>query len=291
MQILAALDLDWLPWALWMASIATLIWRWPMIRRTTLVAPAVWAVLALLLMAVLSDVATPGDSEGVESWQLPLRYFVGVTSLCPAMALFGAKRPQDRAWQFIVVTLWVVLSLPSVHWWLVGGGEPLSMHAAQSWFLLILWITTSVNYLPTRFAVSSLLVSVAQASLLFDFLPLASRVPGFTVNSLLVCTVALALTVSGWPKRRPAVFALDRVWIDFRDMFGAVWALRVQQRVNQSAMMYRWKLRLDWHGFTLLDATELPPHTEKALQDNLANLLRRFVSPAWIAERLKPGIH
>lgn len=291
MQLLATLDFNLLPWGLWCAAVALIAWRWPALRGTTLVAPALWSILAMLVMAIAEDLETPAVDGPAPSWRLPLRYFTGVTSLCPAIALFGAKRPQNRAWQFIVVTLWTVLSLPSVHWWLAGRGESFGIHVAQEWFLAILLLMTGVNYLPTRFAIASLLISVAQFLLLQTFLPFSSITPQAELKSLVLCFGALVFVIVRSPRRRMAREPLDRLWLDFRDAFGAVWGLRVQQRVNQSAAMYGWKLRLDWHSFTPLEGQTIPPEIRKSLQDNLANLLRRFVSPAWIAERLTADVN
>ena len=80
------------------------------------------------------------------------------------MALLGAKRPQDRGWQFIVAALWGILSLPSVHWLLFGGVR--EIHPAQLGFLAILVGVGVVNGAATRYWPSSLLYGGGQAALL-----------------------------------------------------------------------------------------------------------------------------
>lgn len=285
-MLLLALDVDVLPWSLAAIGVGLIVWCWPKLRGTTLIAPAIWATIALAAMALGEDLLTPGDQSPEVLRESILRYLVGITSFCPAMALFGAKRPQNRAWQFIVLTLWIVLSLPALHAWMFGSGQGFSIHAAQSWFLLILLTMTAANYPPTRFAVSSLIFTIAQLLLLREFLPLATWIPHAADMSLPLAVLALSLVSLGWPKRKTVASPLDRLWLDFRDAFGVVWGLRVQQRVNQSAAMYQWKLRLDWHGFTPFENATISPDIEKAVRDHLSNLLRRFVSPSWIAERL-----
>ncbi len=42
----------------------------------------------------------------------------------------------------------------------------------------------------------------------------------------------------------------DRVWTDFRDLFGTVWSLRVMERVNETARLQQWNWELTWSGFT-----------------------------------------
>jgi len=42
--------------------------------------------------------------------------------------------------------------------------------------------------------------------------------------------------------------ALDRVWRDFQDLFGIVWARRVQERFNDDARRQRLAVRLGMHG-------------------------------------------
>ena len=268
---------------LWLVGVGSILVRWRRLRGTTLVAPAVWAIVALTVIATLAVVAPVSTLFLPQDRVLRWHWYVAATAtFCPPMALFGAKRPQNQMWQFIVISLWFVLLMPALSQEIArGGGTTLGLDPVRSWFLNILVLMVALNYLPTRFAVSSLLFTAAQVCLLMDFLPLT--VP------LALCVGAILLVAL---KRAPlrTVPPLDRLWLDFRDAFGAVWALRIQQRVNQSAEMYDWKLRLDWRGFTPLEGNKIPPSTEKAVRDNLNNLLRRFVSPQWIAERLGQAV-
>jgi hypothetical protein len=78
--------------------------------------------------------------------------------------------------------------------------------------------------------------------------------------------------------------AVDRRWIRFRDGWGAFWGLRILQRVNQTAALSGWPVRLEWvRGFVpasgqsaeeVASATVKPPvdHIEQTLD----SLLRRF---------------
>ena len=268
---------------LWIVGVGAILGRWRRLRGTTLVAPAVWVIVALTVIATLAVIAPV--STRIQPPNLVVRwhwYVAATATFCPPMALFGAKRPQNQMWQFIVISLWFVLLMPAIsHEIARSGGTTLGLDPVRSWFLNILVLMVALNYLPTRFAVSSLLFTSAQVCLLVDFLPLTVPL-AFCVGAILLVCLKRAPIRNGPP--------LDRLWRDFRDAFGAVWALRIQQRVNQSAEMYGWKLRLDWHGFTSLDGDSTSPTTEKAVCDNLNNLLRRFVSPQWIAVRLGEAV-
>ena len=84
------------------------------LRGTTLRAPCGWSVLSLLIIVaaeVLIDLLRLGAAAAT------VRYLAATTTLCPLIGLLGAKRPQDRGWQFIVATLWVVLALPACRTW------------------------------------------------------------------------------------------------------------------------------------------------------------------------------
>lgn len=89
--------------------------------------------------------------------------------------------------------------------------------------------------------------------------------------------------------------SLNLVWHDFRDSFGMLWGLRVAEQINFAARSSGWPLTLRWQGFVdeqgkPLDLDLLPEETRKSLDQAIQNLLRRFVSPEWIAARMGNGI-
>ena len=90
------------------------------------------------------------------------------------------------------------------------------------------------------------------------------------------------------------------MWLDFRDAYGLVWALRVQERFNATAAKNGWPIRLTWRRMVSADAARLPrpgvaarspdpsatqDHMDEAVARGLASLLRRFVSRKWISQR------
>jgi hypothetical protein len=262
-------------------------------RGTTLVAPWTWA--AFSTSAVAGTELAAGLAGLGAGWILPLRTIAAMSTFCPLMAVLGAKRPQDRAWQFVVLALWAVLCLPAAEGWLFGAGEPQETHPARAWFLLVLVGVTAVNYLPTRYWFSSLLFSAAQIAVLSAYLPFGGRgFPGAAgpLLGLALSLAAAAAAVFGPAAARRARDPLDRAWLDFRDRFGTLWALRVAERINASARMYGWPTHLRWTGFVHGDAAPGDNHPrlqgklEPAIALGLRNLLRRFVSDAWLTERL-----
>jgi hypothetical protein len=260
-----------------MAAAALAGWqsRWRQLSGTTLRAACYWslAALAALLLATTTS-------------SVHLRYVATVATFCPLVSILGAKRPQDRAWQFIVAALWLVLALPGLQQLLSRGGVNLDLHAAWQWFLAILILLGLFNGLPTRLWPSSLLTALAQTLMLLNQLPLplepsAANIAQAWQAGVLIWWASAALWGFDQPRRRDLA-GWDRVWLDFRDLVGAIWAIRVAERINAAARLCGWKSHLKWGGFVPIDQSTLEP----ALQRSFRMVLRRFVSPDWIDRRL-----
>jgi hypothetical protein len=147
---------------------------------TTLVAPWWWSTSVLVvvtalevLAAIAVSVSTTGSNAGgvPPAWITHVELVAAALTFCPLMALLGAKRPQDRAWQFIVLSLAVVLLLPAAEALLFRPGAPVAMHAARRWFLVILLGVTLVTGLPTRRWLATLLLVTGQVLLLGEHVP------------------------------------------------------------------------------------------------------------------------
>ena len=137
--------------------------------------------------------------------------------------------------------------------------------------------------------------------------------------------LAVAILWADRQAQRPTVarHPLDRLWFDFRDTFGIVWGRRILERLQMRAESERWPMRLTDDGWaptseslaaTPQPATPLPAavapgaadqiqpdrHDETAAavvwpqllsqdprpEQALRWLLRRFVDPEWIDQRL-----
>jgi hypothetical protein len=264
------------------------------VAGTTLVAPWWWTLASLWSIALAGGAMPWMAASSAAPLAEGLYYAAAVTSFCPVVAALGAKRPQDRAWQFVVLSLWIVLILPAAEAAIMRPGQMFEIQGARAWFLLVLIAVGAANSLPTRFWLSSLLFAAGQCVLLAKYLPLGIAGPaewsplvglGLGVAALAVASLGLS--------RREVRAPLDRVWLDFRDTFGALWSLRVAHRMNNAASLYDWKIGLSWWGFHAADGSpapsELPHELARDVRQNLDNLLRRFVSAEWIAARLDGG--
>lgn len=261
--------------------------RW--VRGTTLMAPWTWAVVSCAVVAGCEAAIGWSARDAQASWVEPLRFAAAVSTFCPLMAVLGAKRPQDRAWQAIVLSLWGLLAIPSAEVLLLRAGEPLYVAPAWSWLMAVLMLVGLLDYLPTRYWSSCLLACAAQGIMLSAHLPLVpySAGPDGPLIGLACLAAGIWLAVARSGAGRRARAPIDRVWLDFRDTFGAFWGLRVAERIRASSTRLGWNVTLTWNGVsTVGDEREIPAETSEAIWNALRSLLRRFVSPEWIAQRL-----
>ena len=105
---------------------------------------------------------------------------------------------------------------------------------------------------------------------------------------VVLATLAVAIWTARWRSRRVTRggTGLEATWLWFRDHWGVVWALRVQERFNRSAEAMRWPVRLAWHGIVPAPGVEpgAEPVVPEAAEATLRGLLRRFADPARIEE-------
>ncbi|HTM54476.1 MAG TPA: hypothetical protein VL175_10635 [Pirellulales bacterium] len=262
------------------------------LRGTTLLAPWCWSVVSLVALTSAELAAAFSTSAG-DPTTTALRYVAAMSTFCPLMALLGAKRPQDAGWQFIVLSLWVVLALPGLEWLLFGGVQEL--HPARVAFLVLLIAIGAINGVGTRLMPASLLFAAGQGALVAPFLGLeqASSAREWLPPAGMAALVASWAVATARRIVSQAPRPLDRVWLDFRDAYGLVWSLRAMERVNATGKLCMWPTRLGWRGFYRVDSPlpsqpgdDLNEATLAAVVETLRTLLRRFVSAAWIENRL-----
>lgn len=282
-----------------MLAAAALLRRRSELRGTTAIAPLGWSVAALVLVgaceAAIELAGVPMQRAG------HVRYLAAMATFCPLMAVLGAKRPQDRGWQFIVASLWLVLSLPGWQALLYWPDAPLQLHGVWRWlFLWPLVVITAANNLPTRYWPAAVLASVGQVLLMQPFLFSVNRFGEVLTDQerVLLAGLLFALAAGLWslrlPRRAVPAPSIDRAFIEFRDLFGSVWGLRIAARFNAAAVMCQWGVWLTWKGLieTGEQAEDGSPRPSSdadrtlAMRQNLTQLLRRFVSEEWLKANL-----
>ncbi|MCA9234651.1 MAG: hypothetical protein KDA44_04240 [Planctomycetales bacterium] len=272
------------------------------LRGTTLAAPAAWAAVAAAVLAIVeATLASRGDSLS-ELTRSAWRFAAAAGTFCPPMAVLGAKRPQDRGWQWIVASLWVVIALPAIQTALTPAGDRMELSVLWTGFLLVIAAYGAIlNYGPTRFIWASALYFLGQAALIAPATKWQPALPWFDnawacLGALLLLAAWIAARVaSGRAPERfggnvdPATLQPTARWLAFRDAYGLSWGLRVLHRVNETAALAGWPVRLAWHGFVDAAALaetsasavqeeqkDLSPETAAAVHATLDSLLRRF---------------
>jgi hypothetical protein len=138
-----------------------------------------------------------------------------------------------------------------------------------------------LNYLPTKFAPAAVLLLFVSGIYLWESLGDMVRVTPEAAGAplrwlLLISPVPWFAFASSRVRRQPAS-QFDGIWLDFRDRFGFVWAQRLREQFNRSAIHASWPVVLRWQGLRLLPGTTLP---REEIQDEmlatLQSLMKRF---------------
>ncbi len=277
-------------------------------RGSTAVPATLWAIVACL--ALLLD--TAARASGIVSQPAAaasLRMVTASLSLCPAMSLLGAKRPQHGVWQLIVAALAVILLLPALSTVLVRPDSVPDAHFLGRCFLVILALVGWMNFVATRHGAAATLVTLGQLVVVRGFLPLvdselafpptgSSGAPGAAFVDAIGASLAaagglLALARSRRTPSSPAAegtfaAALGPAFFAFRETLGAAWTLRVAERFDAIAISRGWPCRLHFDGFHPPDAPFDGPWQRDARRA-LAALFRRFVSPNWLGRHGWPA--
>ena len=266
------------------------------LRQTTLPTAAWCAIVGLMLAAVAQSIEliNPAQSTGTVDlgW-----YFAAVVLLCPGIAVLGARRPGASAWAFFVLLpLVLVLMWPAVASFQVARpADPIEIEVPALVGLGLVLIMSGGNYFGTRYTLSTFFYAAAIVLLVA---PMSAAVPDFfpeRTTARFMASLAILLAIAETNRRSKPVpddgiSRLDVLWFDFMDSFGMVWAKRVMDRINESALHEKWVMQLELHGFVPLaespTAEELL-RTEERIEHTFRWLLKRFVDPEWIDARLQ----
>ncbi len=177
---------------------------------------------------------------------VPLRYLAICLTGCMGIAVLGARRPGVVAWNFVVLGLLVVQLLPLATSALLGTSAELQLSVPFLLFVTGTLVVTVLNYLPTRLALGALLLGFGCGVELWSVTN-----SGVAESVIIAGRISLALTP--WIAllsvgRRMSLSEFDRIWLDFRDRSGALWAERIREQLNRAALNAGFSANLGWGG-------------------------------------------
>jgi hypothetical protein len=222
------------------------LWRcWQVNRSTSLIYVVLWTAFAWLGWggALLNHAVSEGEPSRI------LTYLALCLSSCAGIAVLGARRPGEGAWNFVVVGLLGVLLLP-----LAQSFGVLNLSTAWLSFLIITLSVIGINYCLTSFGPAAFLFLMGCGCTLWNRFTWMDRERPADILlweiglSLIVISPWLAFLTMRLRSKTQAEF--DRLWLDFRDRYGMFLALRIQDQFNRSAKNADWPVHLDWKGLS-----------------------------------------
>lgn len=182
------------------------------------------------------------------------------------IAVLGARRPGVAAWDFIVASLLIVLSLA----WAEGmlAGVALKLGTFRLIFLGVLLAVTLINYLPTRMRWGVVLLAGGVA---VEFWQLWTNERRSDSQHLLLVAASPWAAWMGWRVLPSGSTSFDQNWKRFRDRYGVVWGQRLREQFNRAAVNAKWNCHLTWRG---LEHARSEPSSEWL--DTLVALQKRF---------------
>jgi len=261
---------------------------WQSARGTALRPPLMWVALALGLAVMAQWVALGEPITGSRPIAGVFTYLAVLTMLAALLSVLNARTPGGRIWAGLMVMLVVVFLIP----WLETPGRlrraqtlaPPNLEAPWTLFYGILVVIGVTNYLPTRFGAAAAWLGLG---FILEYLGLTRSDWSAERRSMLWSSVSWTFAMSLWmarwsADREPSARGrFERLWFWFRDHWGVVWALRIQERFNRSAELGKWPVLLTWFGLIPVRSLEsnapvTPPVEAEA---TLRALIRRFAQP------------
>ncbi len=269
-------------------------------RGTALRPVLVWVAMALVLSIIAQLVALSEPVADGRPWTGRLTYLAVLATLAALTSVLNARAPGERVWAGLMVVLVVVFLIP----WLEGpwrlrrarGLELLHLDAPWTIFYGFLVLVGVTNYLPTRFGASAGWLALGfileYLGLTRDDWPVERRAAIWSWVSWMLAASVLAARPAPGALRR-AARGSKRLWFWFRDLWGVVWAIRIQDRFNRIAELKGWPVRLSWFGLVpaaVVSAVEPvaiadPPEAEATFR----GLIRRFARGGRLDEIVGPS--
>jgi hypothetical protein len=234
-------------------------------RKTALVHALFWSILAWLAWLASAALATT-----------EARYLALSLTNCAGVAVLGARRPGAAAWNGVVGGLLAVLLLPLAPAFLAGGTEFISPIARG--FLAAVLVVATGNYLPTRLSAGAAFLLFAG---LLDLWHIDREIAAGAIRwPLILAALSPWLAAAGIRTgNRADSEPPNQLWREFRDRFGAVWSLRLQDQFNHSAQNSGLEVQLAWAGMRSRDDRPLSDMEKAASLELIVALLQRFGLP------------
>jgi hypothetical protein len=270
---------------------------WRSARGTALRPALVWVALAVLAATAAQAVGWGEPVAAGRPWAGRLTYLSTLATLAALVSVLNARAPGNRVWAGLMALLVLVFLIPWLEgpWRLRRAHGLAQLHLDSPWtiFYGLVVLVGLTNYLPTRFGGSAGWLALG---FLLEYLGLTRPDWPPERRALLWAAASWTLAAGLWTARRaagraPAAHArLERLWFWFRDLWGVVWALRIQERFNRTAALKAWPIRLGWFGLEPVDpaAAARPPEAPAEAEAALRGLLRRFAQPERLDEVLGP---
>lgn len=222
-------------------------------------------------------------------------YFSTTLLLTPLVSVLGAKKPGVRFWNyFVVIPMLLMLNWPVIVQGVgTHGIQVLNLEPPALMGIFVVLLMVLGNYFGTVFTLPAILyccgvlISLTPSS---QSLPQISEFPAMAhcLSSLLFVGALFSSRRRYYVSQRDRA-GYDRIWLDFRDWFGILWARRVMERLNQTADKEEWSARLTLEGiqWDSEQSLECRKQTQEKLDHALRWILRRFVEESWIDDRLE----
>ncbi len=259
----------------------------PLLRGLTAASALAWAILAIAV--TLAAIAIRFSESVPVSYASCLHYLAATLLLAPLIDILGARNPGHRAWPwFVVCPMVLVLQWPVIsHLMSEQATTQFELPIpAMIGFLLVL-VMGAGNYFGTGNTGTCFFGAIGIVLFVFPVTPWFSW-PG---NGLLlgssVCLTISALLAEGRIKSDEQSAGHIRLWLDFRDTYGLVWARRVMDRINQFGDREEWDVVMTLDGFqSTVDDTPLNAKTHHRPIEILRWVLRRFASDEFLNQHL-----
>jgi hypothetical protein len=244
---------------------------WLANRRTSLLQAVNWAITAWLAWVGTFVVASVG---GHETKLAAAQYLSLCLTGCAGVAVLGARRPHVGAWNFVVLGLLAVLMLPLLEKWFAN--QPIR-DPLRIFFLGATLSVGFLNYLPTRLAPALVLAAFGcsgEMALLFA----SGQMPELTGLAAPLCLAfAPWAGMQALAVQTPPDQEIDRIWLDFRNRYGLMWAQRVREQFNRAAFNAGWSVYLSWQGVRRLVLSVPETAKPEEIVAGLQAILQRFM--------------